>query len=175
MPDDALFAEAKAGTLRQNLGAEVTRMLKDPKAISLTKDFMGQWLEVRGLEQTPNLDKAMAASMKGETEHFFNYIVANNRPITDMLDGNYSFVDGRLAKLYGIPGITGDAFQKVQLDPAQRFGLLTQASILAVTSKPLGDGLRTSPIVRGKFILENLFNQKIPPAPAGCAAAGGGR
>ena len=165
MPDDALFAEAKAGTLRQNLDAQITRMLADPKAISLTRDFMGQWLEIRGIEQTPNLDKAMAASMKGETEHFFNYIVANNRPITDLLDANYSFVDERLAKLYGIPGVTGDAFQKVQLDPKQRFGLITQASILTLTSKPLGDGLRTSPVVRGKYILENLFNQKIPPPP----------
>ena len=165
MPDDELFAQAKAGTLHQNLAAEVTRMLKDPKAISLTKDFMGQWLEIRGLEQTPNLDKALAASEKGETEHFFNYIVANNRPITDMLDANYTFVDGRLAKLYGIPGVTGDEFQKVALDPNQRFGVLTQASILTLTSKPLGDGLRTSPIVRGKYIVENLFNQRIPPPP----------
>jgi hypothetical protein len=165
MPDDALFAQAKAGTLRQNLDSEVARMLKDPKSISLTKDFMGQWLEVRGLDQTANLDKALAASEKGETEHFFNYIVANNRPITDMLDADYSFVDERLAKLYGIPGITGDEFRKVQLDPNQRFGVLTQASILTLTSKPLGDGLRTSPIVRGKFILENLFNQRIPPPP----------
>ena len=165
MPDDALFAQANAGTLRQNLDAQIARMLQDPKAVSLTKDFMGQWLEIRGLEQTPNLDKAMAASMKGETEHFFNYIVANNRPITDLLDADYSFVDERLAKLYGIPGITGDAFQKVQLDPARRFGLITQASILTLTSKPLGTGLRTSPVVRGKYILENLFNQKIPPPP----------
>ena len=165
MPDDELFAQAKAGTLRQNLDAQIARMLKDPKAISLTKDFMGQWLEVRGLEQTPNLDKAMAASMKGETEHFFNYIVANNRPITDLLDGDYSFVDARLAKLYGISGVSGDDFQKVQLDPKQRFGLITQASILTLTSKPLGTGLRTSPVVRGKYILENLFNQRIPPPP----------
>ena len=165
MPDDALFAEAKAGTLRQNLDAQIARMLKDPKAASLTNDFMGQWLEIRGLEQTPNLDKAMAASMKGETEHFFNYIVANNRPITDLLDADYSFVDERLAKLYGIAGVTGDGFQKVQLDPKQRFGLVTQASILTLTSKPLGTGLRTSPVVRGKYILENLFNQKIPPPP----------
>ena len=165
MPDEALFAQAKAGTLRQNLDAEVARMLKDPKAISLTKDFMGQWLEIRGLDQTPNVDKAMAASMRGETEHFFNYIVTNNRPITDLLDADYSFVDERLAKLYGIPGVTGDNFQKVQLDPRQRFGLITQASILTVTSKPLGTGLRTSPVVRGKYILENLFNQKIPPPP----------
>jgi cytochrome c5 len=165
MPDDELFAQAKAGTLRQNLDAQVARMLKDPKAISLTKDFMGQWLEIRGLDSTPNVDKAMAASMRGETEHFFNYIVANNRPITDLLDADYSFVDGRLAKLYGIPGVTGDDFQKVHLDPSQRFGLITQASILTVTSKPLGTGLRTSPVVRGKYILENLFNQKIPPPP----------
>jgi len=103
--------------------------------------------------------------MKGETEHFFNYIVANNRPITDLLDADYSFVDERLAKLYGIAGVTGDGFQKVQLDPRQRFGLVTQASILTLTSKPLGTGLRTSPVVRGKYILENLFNQKIPPPP----------
>jgi mono/diheme cytochrome c family protein len=165
MPDDELFAQAKAGTLRRNLDAQVTRMLKDPKAISLTRDFMGQWLEIRGIESTPNLDKALAASMKGETEHFFNYIVANNRPITDLLDADYAFVDERLAKLYGIPGVTGDEFRKVKLDPAQRFGLITQASILTLTSKPLGTGLRTSPVVRGKFILENLFNQKIPPPP----------
>jgi hypothetical protein len=165
MPDEALFAQARAGTLRRNLDAQVARMLKDPKAISLTKDFVGQWLEIRGLEQTPNLDKALAASMKGETEHFFNYIVANNRPITDLLDADYSFVDARLARLYGIPNITGDDFRKVQLDPRQRFGLITQASILTLTSKPLGSGLRTSPVVRGKYILENLFNQKIPPPP----------
>jgi hypothetical protein len=165
MPDEALFAEAKAGTLRQNLAAQVTRMLKDPKAASLTKDFLGQWLEIRGLEQTPNVDKALLASMKGETEHFFDYIVANDRPITDLLFADYSFVDERLAKLYGIPGVTGPEFRKVQLDPAKRGGVITQASFLTLTSKPLGDTLRTSPVVRGKFILENLFNQKIPPPP----------
>jgi len=165
MPDDELFAQAKAGTLRQNLDAQIARMLKDPKAISLTKDFMGQWLEIRGLDQTPNVDKALAVSMRSETENFFNYIVTNNRPITDLLDADYTFVDERLAKLYGISGVTGDDFRKVQLDPKQRFGLITQASILTVTSKPLGAGLRTSPVVRGKYILENLFNQKIPPPP----------
>jgi mono/diheme cytochrome c family protein len=165
MPDEALMAEANKGTLRQNLAAQVARMLKDPKAASLTKDFMGQWLEIRGLENTPNVDKALLASMRGETEHFFDYIVANDRPITDMLFADYSFVDEKLAKLYGIPGVTGNAFQKVQLDPARRGGIITQASFLTLTSKPLEDGLRTSPVVRGKFILENLFNQKIPPPP----------
>jgi mono/diheme cytochrome c family protein len=165
MPDAALTADANAGTLRRNLDAQVARMLKDPKAVSLTRDFLGQWLEIRGLESTPNVDKALLGSMKRETETFFNYIVANDRPITDMLFADYSFVDARLAKLYGIPNITGDEFQKVQLDPKQRGGIITQASFLTLTSKPLGDGLRTSPVVRGKFILENLFNQKIPPPP----------
>ena len=165
MPDEALMAQANAGTLRQNLDAQVARMLKDPKAISLTKDFMGQWLEIRGLENMPNVDKALLASMRGETEQFFNYIVANDRPITDMLFADYSFVDERLAKLYGIAGVTGNEFRKVQLDPAKRGGVITQASFLTLTSKPLEDGLRTSPVVRGKFILENLFNQKIPPPP----------
>ena len=165
MPDTALRAQADAGTLRRNLNTEVTRMLKDPKAVSLTRDFMGQWLEIRGLDATPNVDKALLASMRTETEKFFEYIVANDRPITDLLDADYSFVDARLAKLYGIDGVTGDAFQKVQLDPAKRGGIITQASFLTLTSKPLGDGLRTSPVVRGKFILENLFNQRIPPPP----------
>ena len=164
-PDEPLVAQADKGTLRTNLDAEVTRMLADPTASSLTRDFLGQWLEIRGLEQTPNVDKALLASMKGETEHFFDYIVANDRPITDLLFADYSFVDERLAKLYGIPGVTGPEFRKVQLNPAQRGGVITQASFLTLTSKPLGDSLRTSPVVRGKFILENLFNQKIPPPP----------
>jgi hypothetical protein len=165
MPDDELFAQAKAGTLRTNLDAQLARMLKDPKATSLTRDFLGQWLEIRGLDATPNVPREMLASMRGETENFFNYIVANDRPITDLLSANYTFVDARLAKLYGIPGITGDGFQKVTVDPAQRGGVLTQASILTLTSKPLGTSRRTSPVVRGKYILENIFNQKIPPPP----------
>ena len=165
MPDDALFAEAKAGTLKQNLPAQVARMLKDPRGASLTSDFLGQWLEIRGLEATPNVDKTLLASMRTETETFFNYIITNDRPITDLLFADYSFVDEKLAKLYGIPGVSGPEFRKVQLDPARRGGIITQASFLTLTSKPLGDGLRTSPVVRGKFILENLFNQKIPPPP----------
>ncbi len=165
MPDEALTKVADEGKLRTGLDAEVTRMLGNPRAISLTRDFLGQWLEIRGLEHTPNVDKALLASMRTETEKFFEYIVSNDRPITDLLDADYSFVDERLAKLYGIKGVTGDAFRKVQLDPLQRGGFITQASFLTLTSKPLGDGMRTSPVMRGKFILENLFNQKIPPPP----------
>jgi mono/diheme cytochrome c family protein len=165
MPDEQLFKEAKAGTLRQNIDAEIARMLQDPKAISLTKDFLGQWLEIRGLHETTNADPKLLAAMLGETEHFFDYIVRNNRSIMDFLDADYTFVNESLAKLYGIPGITGDEFQKVQVDTARRGGIFTQASFLTLTSKPLGNSRRTSPVVRGKWILENIFNQTIPPPP----------
>jgi len=165
MPDDELFAQANAGTLKQNLETQISRMLKDPKGISLTRDFLGQWLEIRGLDNTPNVDKALLTSMRRETEEFFNYIVTNNRPITDMLYADYTFVDERLGKLYGMANVTGDEFRKVAVDTKQRGGIMTHASILTLTSKPLGEGLRTSPVIRGKFILENLFNQKLPPPP----------
>ena len=165
MPDEELFAAAKAGTLRANLEAHLARMLKDPKAISLTKDFMGQWLEIRGLHETTNADPALLASMLGETEHFFDDIVRNDRSVMAFIDADYTFVDERLAKLYGIAGITGDEFQKVQVDKTRRGGIFTHASFLTLTSKPLGNSRRTSPVVRGKWILENIFNERIPPPP----------
>ena len=140
-------------------------MLKDPKAISLTKDFMGQWLEIRGLHEATNATTPLLASMQGETEHFFDYIVRNNRSIMDFLDADYTFVDERLAKLYGIPGVTGDEFQKVQVDTTRRGGIFTHASFLTLTSKPLGKLAAHIAGVRGKWILENIFNQTIPPPP----------
>ena len=165
MPDEELFKAAKEGTLRANLDSHIARMLKDPKAISLTKDFMGQWLEIRGLHEATNADPALLASMQGETEHFFDDIVRNNRSIMDFLDADYTFVDERLAKLYGIPGVTGDEFQRVQVDKSRRGGIFTHASFLTLTSKPLGNTRRTSPVMRGKWIIENIFNQTIPPPP----------
>ncbi|MEO7189727.1 MAG: DUF1592 domain-containing protein [Vicinamibacterales bacterium] len=165
MPDPALFAAAKNGTLRATLDTEIARMLQDPRAISLTKDFLGQWLEIRGLHETTNADPALLTAMQGETEHFFDYIVRNNRSIMDFLDADYTFVNERMAKLYGLTGITGNDYQKVQVDPSQRGGIFTQASVLTLTSKPLGTTRRTSPVVRGKWILENIFNQSIPPPP----------
>jgi hypothetical protein len=165
MPDEELFKEAKAGTLRKNLDAQIARMLQDPKAISLTKDFLGQWLEIRGLHEATNADPKLLAAMLGETEHFFDYIVRNNRSIMDFLDADYTFVNEPLAQLYGMEGITGDEFQKVQVDTSRRGGIFTQASFLTLTSKPLGNSRRTSPVVRGKWILENIFNQTIPPPP----------
>jgi hypothetical protein len=165
MPDEELFKAAKAGTLRANLESQIARMLKDPKAISLTRDFMGQWLEIRGLHEVTNADPALLASMQGETERFFDDIVTNNRSIMDFLDADYTFVDARLAKLYGIAGVTGDEFQRVQVDKSRRGGIFTQASFLTLTSKPLGNTRRTSPVMRGKWIIENIFNQTIPPPP----------
>jgi mono/diheme cytochrome c family protein len=165
MPDDELFIAARDGTLRANLDAHIARMLKDPKAISLTTDFLGQWLEIRGLEQVPNVPRSLLTAMKGETEHFFDYIVREDRSIMDFLDAGYSFVNEPLAQLYGIPGVTGEAFQRVEVDRSRRGGIFTQASFLTLTSKPLGDSLRTSPVMRGKWILENIFNESIPPPP----------
>ena len=165
MPDDKLFATAKAGKLRENLEDEVKRMLLDPKAISLTKDFAGQWLEIRGLHETTNCPPELLAAMKGETEHFFNYIIRENRSIMEFLNADYTFVNERLAKHYGIPEIEGDEFRQVKVNPDERGGIFTQASFLTLTGKPLGESRRTSPVNRGKWILENVFNTTIPPPP----------
>lgn len=165
MPDDSLFAAARDGTLRSDLDRHIERMLQDPKAISLTRDFMGQWLEIRGLHEVQNVDPALLEAMMGETEHFFDYIVKEDRSILDFLDADYTFLNEALAKHYGIEGVTGEEFRRVQVDRSRRGGIFTQASFLTLTSKPLGSGMRTSPVVRGKWILENIFNETIPPPP----------
>jgi Protein of unknown function (DUF1592)/Protein of unknown function (DUF1588)/Protein of unknown function (DUF1585)/Protein of unknown function (DUF1587)/Protein of unknown function (DUF1595) len=170
MPDDDLFITAQDGKLRENLDREVKRMLQDPKAISLTKDFMGQWLEIRSIEKTPDVSPELLASMKGETEHFFDYIIKADRSIMDFLDSDYTFVNETLANHYGIANVTGEDFQIVQVDPSERGGIFTQASFLTITSKPLEvkggtPTRRTSPVNRGKWILENIFNETIPPPP----------
>lgn len=170
MPDDALFERAAQKSLRPELDAEVKRMLQDPKAISLTKDFAGQWLEIRGLEATPNCPPELLKAMRGETEHVFDYIVREDRSIMEFLDADYTFVNGPLARHYGIPNVDGDEFVKVQVDPAVRGGLFTQASFLTLTAKPLEvkgapPTRRPSPVNRGKWILENIFDQTVPPPP----------
>jgi hypothetical protein len=172
MPDDALFEKAGQKSLRKDLDAEVKRMLLDSKAVSLTKDFLGQWLEIRSLEETPNCPPELLKAMKGETERFFEYIVKQDRSIMDFLDADYTFVNGTLARHYGIAGVDGDQFQKVLVDPATRGGIFTQASFLTLTSKPLevkgaAATRRPSPVNRGKWILENIFNQSLPPPPPG--------
>ena len=165
MPDNELYVAARDNKLRASLDQHVARMLKDPKAISMTKDFLGQWLEIRGMQEVTNAPKSLLKAMQGETEHFFDYIVRNDRSILEFLDADYTFVNEELAKMYGMSGISGDEFQKVQVDRYKRGGIFTHASFLTLTSKPLGDSRRTSPVLRGKWILENIFNQPIPPPP----------
>jgi hypothetical protein len=170
MPDEELFALAEKGTLRKdgNLEAQIKRMLKDDKAFALVENFAGQWLQlrsVRTIQPDPELfsgfDEALRTAMIKETELFFQEIVKEDRSILEFLDADYTFVNDRLARHYGIPSVRGSQFRKVTLTGEQRGGLLTQASILTVTSNPT----RTSPVKRGKWILENILNTPPPPPP----------
>ncbi len=171
IPDEPLLAAADKGSLHQPkvLEAQVTRMLDDPRAEALTKNFAGQWLFLRNLEQQrpdiaifPDFDVRLRQAMATETETFFDHVVRTNRPVLDFIKADYAFLNQRLANHYGIPGVHGDAFRKVALDPAwHRGGLLGQASILTVTSY----GNHTSVVKRGKWVLDNLLAAPPPPPP----------
>jgi hypothetical protein len=168
MPDDVLFAEAKAGALRKNLEAQVRRMLKEPKALAMVDNFAGQWLQTRNLRMLqpdvltfPDWDKRLAAAMERETEMLFETVMREDRPVLDFLGADYTFVNERLAEHYGIDGVEGDAFVKVKLPANRPGGVLGHGSFLALTSNPT----RTSPVKRGKFVLENLLGTPPPPAP----------
>ncbi|HEY2253144.1 MAG TPA: DUF1592 domain-containing protein, partial [Planctomycetaceae bacterium] len=171
MPDDELLRLAHDGALRKegNLAAQVRRMLKDPRSSALVENFAGQWLQLRNLKtinpdrkRFPAFDDALRAAMETETRLFFEAIVREDRKIFDLLDTDFTFVNERLAKHYGIAGVQGPEFRRVALATPERGGLLGQASILTVTSNPT----RTSPVKRGKWILENLLNAAPPPPPA---------
>jgi hypothetical protein len=145
-------------------------MLKDAKAAALVENFAGQWLQLRNLrlinpdrKRFPEFDDALRQAMEQETRLFFQSIMQEDRSILEFLDADFSFVNERLARHYGIPDVQGEEFRKVALPAAQRGGLLGHASILAVTSNPT----RTSPVKRGKWILENLLNAPPPPPPPG--------
>jgi mono/diheme cytochrome c family protein len=170
MPDEDLYRAAAGHKLRQPavLAAQVKRMLADPKSERLVRNFAGQWLELRNLDvvkpdpqRFPEFDDELRAAMRRETELFFDSIVHEDRSILDFIDAKYTFLNERLAKHYGISGVTGSEFRRVKLDGAERSGILTQASILTVTSYPN----RTSPVLRGKFLLENILNSPPPPPP----------
>ena len=169
IPDDELLNLAEQGKLKEPavLDREVRRMLADPKAQALVNNFAEQWLFLRNVqsvspdEQTfPNFDDNLRQSFKQETELFFDSIVKEDREVLDLLTADYTFVNERLAKHYGIPNVYGSHFRKVTLTNDARRGLLGQGSILSVTSVPT----RTSPVIRGKWILENLMGTP-PPAP----------
>ena len=170
IPDDALIAEAQRGTLRNpaTLQKQVRRMLADPRAEALVSNFAGQWLLLRELKtvkpDSPNWDGNLRESFQQETELLFGTIIHEDRSVIDLLDADFTFVDERLARHYGIPNIHGSRMRRIALGPDDpRRGLLGQGSILTVTSA----ANRTSPVTRGKWVLENLLGAPPPNPPPG--------
>ena len=170
IPDDELLDVAIKGRLsdRMVLEQQVRRMLADSKSDALIKNFAGEWLYLRELAKVEtgakDFDENLRQAFARETEMLFESIVREDRSITDLLDANYTFVDERLARHYGIPNIHGSYFRRVTLDAASpRRGLLGQGSILTVTSV----ATRTSPVTRGRWILENILGTPAPVPPAG--------
>ena len=172
MPDETLLTLAADHQLAKPevLNAQVKRMLQDQKSVALVDNFAGQWLELRNLDSIhpdpdmfPEFDTQLRKAMYTETHMFVSALIQEDHSILDFINGDYTFLNEKLAKFYGIPGITGDQFRRVQLDGTQRSGVLTQGSVLTVTSYPT----RTSPVLRGKWILENVLNTPPPPPPPG--------
>jgi hypothetical protein len=178
MPDAALLEAARTQSLRSNLRAQIDRMLDDPKSERFVRNFVGQWLQTRdiatnnvnaskvlGINNT-EADKIYSRSARSaigpETEAMFAHILQNDRPATELLNADYTFLNEALAKFYGIEGVSGSNMRKVDLDPeTHRGGLLTHASFLVVTSNPT----RTSPVKRGLFVLDNILGMAPPPPP----------
>jgi hypothetical protein len=172
IPDDELLAAAEQGKLHDPkvLDAQVRRMIADPRAEALTTSFAGQWLNLRALEGHvpvaklfPDFDDNLRQAFRTETELFFSSLIREDRPVTDLLTADYTFVNERLAKHYGIPGVYGSNFRRVSLGPEldARRGLLGKGSLLAVSSQPI----RTSPVIRGYWVLQNLLGTPPPPPP----------
>jgi hypothetical protein len=168
MPDEELFKQAERGTLRKNLEPQVRRMLKDAKARALVDNFAGQWLQLRNLAtMTPDpktfksFDEPLRDAMRRETELLFEHVMREDRSVVEFLTADYTFANERLAKHYGLTGVEGAEFQRVSLRSTPRRGVLTHAGILALTSNPT----RTSPVKRGKWVLDNLLNAPPPPPP----------
>ena len=171
-PDDELLNAAEKKTLQQPgvLERQVKRMLSDPRSAALVSDFAGQWLHVRnvaGFRPSPEVlfhfDDNLRQAFERETELFVESIIREDRSVLDLLDADYTFLNERLARHYGIPGVFGERFRRVPLPPdSVRRGLLGQGSILTDTSR----ANRTSPVIRGKWILENIFGAPPPSPPA---------
>jgi hypothetical protein len=172
IPDDELLDAAAHGKLKTPAGIEqqVRRMLADARSIALVNNFADQWLYLRNLSSTnpdmrlfPDFDDNLRQAFRKETELFFESIMREDRSVLDLLRANYTFVNERLAKHYGIPNVYGSRFRRVTFDTeSERGGLLRQGSILTVTSY----ATRTSPVIRGKWILANILGTPPPPPPA---------
>lgn len=171
MPDDELTRLAEANRLHVSavLDEQVARMIANPKARSFAENFAGQWLEIRGLDAVkpdakkfPEWNDALRDAMRTETTMFFQAVLRDDRPIADFIDGKYTFLNELLAKHYGIEGVKGPEFRRVDLTQnPERSGVLTQASVLTVSSYPV----RTSVVRRGKYVLENILGAPPPPPP----------
>jgi hypothetical protein len=171
LPDDELQRAADQGELRnrQMIESQIRRMLRDAKARALAQNFGGQWLQFRALESVtrdrqryPDFEQYLRLSMQRETELFVEHIIRDDRSILDFIDGRYSFINERLARHYGVPGVVGPEFRRVDLSRVPRGGVITHASVLTVSSY----ATRTSPVLRGKWILETLLNAPPPDPPA---------
>ncbi|MGV3724573.1 MAG: DUF1592 domain-containing protein [Actinomycetota bacterium] len=171
MPDPELFTLARQKKLRDPkvLDAQITRMLKDPKSSALADSFVGQWLRTRELMTAAQPDPrrfrtytpALRDAMGREAVEFFAALLREDGSLIQLLDANYTYLNEELAKHYGIPGVTGPEFRKVSLPDRNRGGVLTMASVLTITSYPQ----RTSPVLRGKWVLEEVLGVKVPPPP----------
>ncbi|MDQ6610798.1 MAG: DUF1592 domain-containing protein, partial [Gemmatimonadota bacterium] len=169
-PDSALIALARRGTLSDTtvLVAQTRRMLADPRSDALATRFASQWLRLQDVDkvapdalQYPDFHLQLADDMKQETQLFFTHLVKENRSVLELFTANYSYMNEELATHYGIAGVTGPEFRRVQYPDNRRAGLLGQASILTLTSH----ANRTSPVLRGKWVMEVLLGSPPPPPP----------
>lgn len=168
LPDEPLSRLADRGQLRRKLGTELRRLLADPRSGALVENFAAQWLQIRNLDLVspdpklfPQFTEALRRDLQQETQLFVRAIIQEDRSILDFLDADFSFLNERLAALYGIEGVKGNDFRRVTFKNPERGGLLSQGSILTITSNPT----RTSPVKRGKWVLETLLGAPPPPPP----------
>ncbi len=176
MPDEELFTLAEQQKLSQSdvLRQQVERMLADPKAVALTDNFVGQWLKLREIDATepshlvyPEFDHLLKVSMIRETELFFEEVLKNDLSVANFVDSDFLMLNGRLARHYGIPGISGWEFHKTPRPPeSHRGGVLTMASVLKVTA----NGTTTSPVMRGAWVLDRILGTPPPPPPENVSA-----
>jgi mono/diheme cytochrome c family protein len=168
IPDDELLRLGSSNQLRPALARQIKRMLADPKANALVQNFAGQWLQLRNIaswrpdpDKFPQFDESLRASFQKESELFMGYIIEQDRSVLDLINADYTFLNDRLARHYGIPNIRGSYYRRVMVNPEERGGILSQGGILTVTSYPT----RTSPVLRGKWVLENVLGSPPPPPP----------
>ena len=171
IPDDELLEVAEQGRLSDPsmLDAQIARMLADPRSRALVENFGGQWLHLRNVadwtpdpERFPDFDDSLRYAFQRETELFLEHVIRDDRSVLDLLDSDYTYLNERLADFYGVDGVEGGYFRQASLAGTERGGVLTQGSVLMVTSYPT----RTSPVLRGKWVLENLLGAPPPPPPA---------